>query len=420
VKYFGTNEGSRERTRKWARLAWVVCLAVAAMAFTACGSSDESSGGSGDAGEASGGDKAESGEYVVGYVSALTGWLAPFEEPFRQALELRVEQINADGGVDGHKIKMIIKDGKSDPARGAEVAREMLDEGAQFLINPCDQDVGIPAGQVGQQKQIPTLSACAGAATFPEAVGDYQFLNTAGTFAEGSALAEWALKQDAKTAFLMNSKDIAYIDTLASTVKAHYEQNGGKIVGSANYKYGAPTFKAQMTQIANTKPAPEIVFLLMNIPDSVVALRELAAQGFKGQVILSYASDSPVLFQAGKALEQIKAYVLAFGFAEKGSRMETFYASYEKKYGKAPESIFAGLGGDAVDLIKAAVEAAGSTDPKAVRDAFDNLENVEVTTGTRTYKGANRVPRTQFAIETPNGETFELVEYFSPEKLFQP
>lgn len=413
----GTNDGRRGRTRRWTRLAWVACLAVAATAtVTACGSSDKSDGGS----AGGGGDKAESGPYVVGYVSALTGWLAPFEEPFRQALNLRVEQINADGGVGGRQIKVIIKDGKSDPARGAEVARELLDEGAQFLINPCDQDVGIPAGQVGQQAKIPTLSACAGAATFPEAVGDYQFLNTAGTFAEGSALAEWALKKGAKTAFLMRSKDIAYIDTLASTVQAHYEQSGGKIVGSANYKYGAPTFKAQMTQIANTQPAPEIVFLLMNIPDSVVALRELAAQGFKGTAILSYASDSPVLFQAGAALDQIKTYVLAFGFPEKGSRMETFYAAYKDKYGKAPDSIFAGLGGDAVDLIKAAVEGAGSGDPKAVRDAFDNLENVEVTTGTRTYKGSNRVPRTEFALETPAGESFELVEYFYPEKLFQP
>jgi branched-chain amino acid transport system substrate-binding protein len=399
------------------RLVCFMCVAVAAMALAACGSSDESSSSSSSGGDKKAGD---SGPYVVGYVSALTGWLAPFEEPFRQALNLRVKQINADGGVDGHQIKLIIKDGKSDPARGAEVATQLIDAGAQFLINPCDQDVGIPAGQVGQQKQIPTLSACAGAATFPQAVGDYQFLNTAGTFAEGSALAEWALKDGHKTAFLMRSKDIAYIDTLATTTETHYKNKGGKILGSANYKYGAPTFKAQMTQIANQQPKPEIVFLLMNIPDSVVALRELAATGFKGTAIVSYASDSPVLFQAGKALDQIKTYVLAFGFPEKGSRMEEFYAAYKAEYGKPPASIFAGLGGDAADLIKAAVEGAGSTDPKAVRDAFDNLTDTEVVTGKRTYKGQNRVPRTEFAIETPVNNAFKLVEYFYPQELYKP
>jgi branched-chain amino acid transport system substrate-binding protein len=407
----------RDLTRKWTRLASITAsVAIVAMTVAACGSDDSSSSSSGGGGESS----ADSGPYKVGYVSALTGWLAPFEEPFRQALELRVDQINAKGGVDGHQVELLIKDGKSDPARGAEVARELIGEGAQFLINPCDQDVGIPAGQVGQQEGIPTLSACAGAATFPAAVGDYQFLNTAGTFAEGSAIAEWALKEGHETAFLMRSKDIAYIDTLASTVKSHFENKGGKIVGEANYKYNAPTYKAQMTQIADTQPAPDIVFLMMNIPDSVVALRELAAQGFKGTAIMSYASDSPILFQAGKAFDSIDAYVLAFGFAEKGSQMEEFYAAYQEEYGKRPESIFAGLGGDAADLIKAAVEGAGSTEPKAVRDAFDNLEDVEVVTGTRTYKGSERVPRTEFAVEKPVGEKFELVEYFYPEELFQP
>lgn len=417
MKDYRRQDGLAELARKWTRLASVLaCAAILAITVAACGSDEESDSASGTSGD----DSAAAGPYKVGYISALTGWLAPFEEPFRQALELRVKQINDAGGADGHKIELMIQDGKSDPARGAEVARELIDEGAQFLINPCDQDVGIPAGQVGQQEKIPTLSACAGAATFPEAVGDFQFLNTAGTFAEGSAIAEWALKEGHKTAFLMRSKDIAYIDTLASTVEGHFKAKGGEIVGSANYKYNAPTYRAQMTQIANTNPAPDIVFLMMNIPDSVVALRELAAQGFEGTAIMSYASDSPVLFQAGEAFDKIDSYVLAFGFAEKGSEMEKFYAAYAEEYGKPPESIFAGLGGDAADLIKAAVEGAGSTEPQAVRDAFDNLEDVQVVTGKRTYKGMTRVPRTEFAIEKPEGETFKLVEYFYPEELFQP
>ena len=82
------------------------------------------------------------------------------------------------------------------------------------------------------------------------------------------------------------------------------------------------------------------------------------------------------------------------GFASPGSDLEKFVAGYTAwNDGKAPEAnAFAGLGGDCIAIIKAAVEAAGSIDPKAIGDALANLENVKVVTGTITYKGTDGVP----------------------------
>ncbi len=57
-----------------------------------------------------------------------------------------------------------------------------------------------------------------------------------------------------------------------------------------------------------------------------------------------------------------------------------------------PTAVFAATGYDLIKVVEAGVIAADSTDPAKVRDAIDNLENVQGATGTISYKGQTRIP----------------------------
>lgn len=91
------------------KAALTTALAVAAMStLAACGgsSADEESA---DAG----------GEYVWGFNGELTGAAAYYAETFQTGVKAYVEQVNADGGINGHKIKLVSLDNAADSARAA-------------------------------------------------------------------------------------------------------------------------------------------------------------------------------------------------------------------------------------------------------------------------------------------------------------
>jgi hypothetical protein len=64
-----------------------------------------------------------SGTISVGFGNNLTGFLAVHDHLISQGAQLAVQQINAKGGIGGKvKIKLKLKDVKSDPATAVEVA----------------------------------------------------------------------------------------------------------------------------------------------------------------------------------------------------------------------------------------------------------------------------------------------------------
>lgn len=95
--------------------------------------------------------------------------------------------------------------------------------------------------------------------------------------------------------------------------------------------------------------------------------------------------------------------------------MANFWTAYQAKYGSPPDSVFAATGYDLMHIIEAAVTAAGTTDPAKVRDALDNLQNVQGVTGPITYKGQNRIPlKTVYLVQVVNGK-FQLLKTLTPD-----
>lgn len=403
------------------RIRWVGLLALVVLAcagLAACGGDSDTSGTSGGT-ESTSSEGGSGGDFTVGVVGSQTGFLAPYEEPLLNAMKLSAEELNSAGGLEGKQIKLVIKDGKSEPAEGAIAAQEVLADDPGLLVVPCDQDVALPAARLGQEAGVPTISSCAGAATFPGIVGDDMFLNTPGTFAEGSALAQFAKKKGWKTAYVLTTKDAAVFSTSSEAFEAQFEEEGGTIVGTGNYSLGQPKYTPQTEAVAKQSPKPDVLMLSTNTPETTVMLKELASQGVDLPIVTVFGNQTNLLFQAGSALDQMPMYIATIGVIEPGNKMEAFYKKYQAKYGEFPDTTFAAFGADIINLLDVAVKDAGSTEPEAIRDAIANTVDAELTTGPATYKGQNGVPKKGFYIVTPAGkDTFEIVDQFFPTKVF--
>ena len=66
--------------------------------------------------------------YVIGFVGDITGMARANYAPESEGTRLYIDALNAKGGINGHPVKLIIEDGKSDPAKSVAVAKKLIVE----------------------------------------------------------------------------------------------------------------------------------------------------------------------------------------------------------------------------------------------------------------------------------------------------
>ncbi len=135
----------------------------------------------------------------VGLAIAQTGGLAPFDVPVLEGMQIAVDEINRQGGIDGKiKIELLPRDVRSDISQTAVVAQELIDADVNILVTPCDADPSFAAAQIAQSANIPAFSTCASSPTLPIMGGDYIFSNYPGDNVQATVSAEWAIKRGFK------------------------------------------------------------------------------------------------------------------------------------------------------------------------------------------------------------------------------
>src|SRR5512147_2868958 len=73
-------------------------------------------------------------EIVIGTIQDLSGPVAAYGKAARNGLQLRVDEINEQGGIHGRKIRFIVEDNAYDPKRAVLAAQKLVNQDKVFLI----------------------------------------------------------------------------------------------------------------------------------------------------------------------------------------------------------------------------------------------------------------------------------------------
>lgn len=353
-------------------------------------------------------------DLVIGLATAQTGGLAPYDQPNLAGLQMKIDEINAAGGIAGKfPIQTIIKDTRSDSAQTALVAQELVDAGAQLIITPCDADPSIAAGMITQSAGIPAISFCATTPTLPLAVGDYMFSNYPADNVQAAMLAAYAIESGYKTAYILTSPDSAYTLKLPQYFGEAFTAKGGTLVGEGTFSMGQQDFGAEVTKIAAMDPKPDVIMTSAYEPDFPAFVRQLRGAGVTTPILGSDGIDSPTTFGLGDLVEGV--VFSTAGHATVGSPLEAFNVKWTEKTGAAPDTIYIANGYDLGLIIEAAVTAADSLDPAAIREGIANLENLQGVTGPITYKGTIGMPLRSVSLVRIKAGDRELVAQGQPD-----
>lgn len=288
----------------------------------------------------------KNGFITVGIAKAKSGGASFFDVAGTRGTKIAIDEINASGGIKGCKLKTIEGDTKSDPAVAAQVATQLLNQGAQILLVPDDFDLGIAAARVGQKAGVLTLSLAASSTVFAKAVGNLFFNAGPTTIQLADAQAAFALQKKWKRAYMVLDPGLAYFTEQNTEFVKKYRAGGGRMVGTdkVDSLSGKSDYSSTVSKIAALKPAPTVINAQMIFSPIGSFVKQLRAAGINtpviGNVTLQTRDLPKIVGKRGSHDVYYSAQVYFEGANQDPKSppaMNRFAREYQKKFGLFPE-----------------------------------------------------------------------------------
>lgn len=348
----------------------------------------------------------------------LTGGSAVLDLPSYNGALLAAEAINARGGIDGRTVELIPVDTESRPETVAAKVEAALAAHPDAIagIGYSYSTEALDAGRVFQAKGLPFVSPGATDPSVPTEVGDFMFYAAYGDDAQAAAMAAFTRDQLGldRAAVWIDSRDL-YTRTVGADFGASFTAGGGTVAlaRSDDDLAGYATFLDAVKAAAPPVGALYVASMPDAAPDLISRMR---AAGVAVPLLSGDGWDADTIVALSKAEGLAGIYFTTHRFLGVDTpAMAAFVADYAKRFGSAPPNAFAPLGFDTVNLIADAIDRAGSTDPRAIRDALAGTTAFPGIVGPIGYAPGVRVPKKEVAvIEIANG--VETLRWVAPAK----
>lgn len=318
-------------------------------------------------------------EVLVGGAISQTGRFA--EPAGRQvnAIKMWVEQVNAQGGLLGRKINLLLLDDKSDTQTAVKLYEKLITEDkVEVLLAPYSSAITEAVANINERYKMPFVAYGAASSPIWEKGRKYIFSIV--------AIAEDYQKGAVHLAKQIGVKRIAIIgeDSLFPRqsgigAKQWADKLGLQVVLQENYPQKQTDFTALLQKIKAA--GAEAILSNSYFADAAAQVRQMRELNLNFK--LFSGTVGPGLPQFADQLGDSAEYILGFSQWEpvpdilQHPGMKQFIAEYEKRYGEKPNYHAGGTYG-ALQVTEAALKQAGSFDSQKLRDALASIETTTV------------------------------------------
>lgn len=359
-------------------LSLSLALAMAA-SLTACGSSssttETTAAAAADATTAAAGASSEASSdkvFKIGGIGPVTGAAAVYGLAVKNGAQIAVDEINADGGINGYQIEFNFQDDEHDAEKSVNAYNTLKDWGMQVLMGtvtsaPCvavadktnaDNMFQItPSGSSVECAQNPNV--------FRICFSDPDQGAASATYIAENKLAE-------KIAVIYDSSDV-YSSGIYEKFAAEAANQGLEIVDAEAFT--ADSNKDFSTQLQKAKDAgADLVFLPIYYTEASLILKQADTMGYAPKFFGCDGMDG-ILQVENFDTKLAEGLMLLTPFAAdaQDELTQKFVTSYKENYGETPIQ-FAADAYDAIYAIKAAMEEADITPETSVSDTCDKMK----------------------------------------------
>ena len=374
-----------------------------AFALAGCGGSDD--------------ENAWDGQSInFGALFSTTGDGSPFGPQQVKGAKLAVDEINADGGINGADLQLVQRDDESDPATSADEMKELIEQvQAIAVLGPTFSNSAAEADPIANQNRTPVLAV---SNTGPGIVGDcdypceYVFRDSLGeATAIPANVKNLVDREHPKFAKVLYPVDDPFGQTSAETAVQAFKDEGVKVTSmqvGAN-GIGHMTDERQdafMITASSGETGAGIVKDLRN------------AYGAKTPILGGNAFNSPVVAKSlgrqGKGVQSAAAWYAG----NHSDENHEFMANYMAKYGQEPDQ-FAAQAYTGVKLLADAAEEADlqfgdiAADREALKTALEGVSE-ETPLGDFSFTPDHDVSQPIWIVQMNGKGTYDLVAQVNP------
>jgi branched-chain amino acid transport system substrate-binding protein len=327
----------------------------------------------------------------IGAVLPLTGVTAYYGTTIKQGIDLVLDEIAAQGGINGKKIEVIYEDDKGTPAEAVNATQKLITQDhVSAIIGAHSSSNTLAMRDVTEREKVVHMTPASGADSITEPGHPYMFRYTLYNGQQGPALARYVTGK-------LNLKDVAIIAensdfgrTGAEAFKKTMENEGlGNVLSLEFYKQGDKDFYPQLTKIKNMNPSA--ILISGNITEGAQLIKQIRDLGMNTQLFgfASLANDKFIEL-AGKSAEGI----ISIGTFEPGDynyfpNSKKMVETYKQKYGKNPDMQVAN-GYGSMQIFAEAIRLAGGGDREKIREGMKQLKEFQGVTGPVTFNENNQ------------------------------
>jgi branched-chain amino acid transport system substrate-binding protein len=323
---------------------------------------------------------------MIGWAYDSTGAMAPFDGPALAAAKLRVNQINAKGGVNGRRLQLQTCDTQGNkPATAKACALRLLGAKANVLFTTCDVDLAAPVVQAAINRGTLAIAPCIGTDQMgPKRFGKkgklaFSFGNVAQD--EGSAMAQYAWSRGWRTAALATDTVIVYFKDVVRAFEVRFRQLGGRIVARETYQsLGGNNVQNAVSRLNGVRANVFVTSTAGAFGALSTLVTGLRSLGNNTPILNSWAGDGTYWLPSNPKVTNYWFVTFASSFGDDPNKAVNTLAKQVK----------AGTGGfitgpSAIDGVVTAIKRAKSTKGSDLSKAMEKFKNVPTISGNVSF-----------------------------------
>lgn len=319
------------------------------------------------------------------------------------------------GGED-YRIQLVEVDNKSDKTEAVTAAQKLVSEKVSVVLGSYGSGVSIAAGQYFSDAQIPAIGC---SCTNPQVTqgNDFYFRACFLDPFQGTVMANYAWQNGMKSAAIITQLGDDYSSGLGSFFRDSFKRLGGSITNEEQFQTNQTDFKAILGNIKNSNP--DIIFAPSSITTAPNIIKQARELGITSVIAAGDTWENATIIEnAGATAEGIvfsTFYDEGAPANEEGTQFIQGFKPFLKENDQ-PDIIPAvsALGYDSYLTAVKAIEAAGSTDTAAIRDALKSV-TVEGVTGTIRFDENGDAEKDMAFIKTVKNGAFQFLTTTSVE-----
>ena len=300
-------------------------------------------------------------EILIGTILDQSGPLAGFGKQSRLGMQLRVDEVNEQGGINGRKLKLIVEDDGYDPKKAVLAAQKLVNQDKIFIMaGHLGTAQNLASMPVQFEKNVINFFPITAAREMFEPLDRLKYSFAATYFDQmREALPNLIKEKNAKKVCTIYQDDDFGLEVLRGA-EAGLKTAGMVLVEKTSFKRGATDFSSQVAKMKAS--ACDLVVLGTIIRETIGTIGESRKTGFSPTFIGSSAAYTDLIHKLGGApMNGLYAtHTVQHPYLDEASQPIRFWANkYKTKFNEDP-TVFSVYGYSLIDTFAKAAQKAGN------------------------------------------------------------